>query len=282
VPAATASPERGRRPRPGGVLDHVRMFPTFLKVGFAEMVAYQAEVVIWILTTTMPLIMYAMWSSLARVAPVGRFDEPTFAAYFLSTLVVRQLSSAWVVWELNHQIRTGRLSPLLLRPAHPLLYHAATNLGAVPMRLALLVPVVGLALWVLPPLPFAVGPGRGLLFLWTCFGAWFLNFTLQATIGLLALYTEQSTALQDAFFGLWAVLSGYLIPLELLPGLYRVAVWLPFRAMGSLPTELALGHLDGEATALGCGIQLGWMILSALGLRSMWRVATRRFEAYGA
>ena len=30
------------------------------KVGFAAMVAYRAEIIIWILTTTMPLIMFAM------------------------------------------------------------------------------------------------------------------------------------------------------------------------------------------------------------------------------
>ena len=72
----------------------LKMFPTMLRIGFADLFAYRAQVFIWILTTTMPLVMYAMWSSLAREAPLGRFDEATFAGYFLSTLVVRQLSSS--------------------------------------------------------------------------------------------------------------------------------------------------------------------------------------------
>ena len=119
----------------------LRAFPTMLRVGFAELVAYRGEVFIWILTTTMPLIMYAMWSTIAREAPIGRFDEATFAAYFLSTLVVRQLASAWIVWELNYMIRHGNLSTVLLKPVHPLVFFAAQNLGAVPFRALILVPL---------------------------------------------------------------------------------------------------------------------------------------------
>jgi ABC-2 type transport system permease protein len=81
------------------------MFPTMLRIGFADLMAYRAQVVIWILTTTMPLVMFAVWSTVAEQAPVGRFDEKTFAGYFLSTLVVRQLSASWIVWELNEHIR---------------------------------------------------------------------------------------------------------------------------------------------------------------------------------
>ena len=34
----------------------VRAFPTLLRVGFADAVAYRAEMLVWILATTMPLV----------------------------------------------------------------------------------------------------------------------------------------------------------------------------------------------------------------------------------
>lgn len=258
-----------------------RAFPAMLRVGFAELVAYRGEVVIWILTTTMPLIMFAMWSTLAREAPVGRFDEATFGAYFLSTLVVRQLSAAWIVWELNYVIRTGALSALLLRPVSPLLYYAAQNLGALPFRFLFLIPIVLLALIWMPDMPLSGDPLRALLYLWTIALAWLLTFLVQTVFGVLALYTQQSLSFQEAWFGLWAILSGYLLPLELIPALERVAVWLPFRAMGSLPTEIIIGHLEGPELVQGLGAQLAWVVIIFSSVRVIWGRALGRFEAYG-
>lgn len=253
-----------------------------VRVGFAAMSAYRAQVVIWFLTTTMPLIMYAMWSTVAQQGPVGRFDEGTFASYFLSTLIVRQLTAAWVVWELNEQIRLGTLSIALLRPVHPLFFLAGENVGAVPFRLVVLVPVIIAAYAFIDGVHLSADPLHILAFAWTVLTAWALNFMVQACIGLLALYTERSLAMQDAWFGLWAVLGGYLIPLELMPRIRLVADWLPFRSMGSLPTEIILGHLDPATLAQGVAVQLGWLVIITLGLRWMWRTAMLRFEAYGS
>ncbi len=49
----------------------VRALPTLARVGFAEAVAYRAEMFVWILSTTMPLIMMALWTAVARDAPVS-------------------------------------------------------------------------------------------------------------------------------------------------------------------------------------------------------------------
>ena len=254
---------------------------TLFRTGFADAVAYRGEILIWILSTTMPLVMYAMWSTIAAEGTIGDFDEPTFAAYFLSTLVVRELSAAWVVWELNWTIRSGALSPLLLRPLHPLYYFAAHSSGALPLRVAVLVPIVTAVWFFMPDLPFALTPLNLLLFAWTTFFAWVLTFAFQCVFGVLALYTQQSLSFQDAFFGVWSLMSGYLVPLALVPSLQQVANWLPFRAMGSLPTEILLGHLTGAALWQGLLSQLLWVVIVAGLTARVWRAALRRFEAYG-
>src|SRR5512132_808447 len=89
----------------------------------------------------MPLVMLALWSAVARDAPVGRFAQRDFAAYFLAALVVRLMTGAWVIWELNFEIRQGTLAFRLLRPIHPLLAYACENVAAMPLRLALSLPV---------------------------------------------------------------------------------------------------------------------------------------------
>ena len=71
------------------VRNTLRAFPTLLRVGFSEAVAYRAEMLIWVLATTMPLVMLALWSAVAREAPIGRFGQSEFTAYFLADFIVR-------------------------------------------------------------------------------------------------------------------------------------------------------------------------------------------------
>ena len=90
--------------------------PTLLRVGWAGIVAYRAEMVIWILTATLPLVMLALWNAAAANGPIGAYGQVEFARYFTINLIVRQLTGCWVMWELNYLIRTGGLSSWLLRP----------------------------------------------------------------------------------------------------------------------------------------------------------------------
>jgi ABC-type uncharacterized transport system permease subunit len=60
-------------------------------------------------------VMLAIWSAVAREAPVGRFGQKDFVAYYLAALVVRLLTGAWVVWELTFEVRQGTLAYRLLR-----------------------------------------------------------------------------------------------------------------------------------------------------------------------
>ena len=77
------------------------------------------------------------------------------------------------------------------------------------------------------------------------------------------------------------MLSGYLIPLELVPGVQRWANWLPFRSMGSLPTEIILGHLKGPALIQGLAAQAMWIVIVLILVRVVWNRGIRRFEAFG-
>jgi hypothetical protein len=119
-----------------------RAFPTLLRIGLAEAVAYRAELVIWVLTATAPLISMFIWDRVAEEGPLGGWGQGEMARYFLLTLIVRHITSAWVVWELNENIRTGGLSPMLLRPMHPLVFFVAQNLAAMPLRAVILAPLI--------------------------------------------------------------------------------------------------------------------------------------------
>jgi len=260
----------------------VRAYPTLLRIGLAEAIAYRAEFIVWMLTTTLPLIMLVVFAAAAREAPIGRFGQADFAAYYLATLIVRQMTGAWVVWELTMEIRQGTLPLKLLRPLHPLIAYSAENLAAIPMRAAIAVPIAVVMLIFTGRAHFTHDPLQLFTFLVALCGAWLLQFAFMSIIGTLGMYIESALAVFDLWMGLFAVLSGYLVPLELFPHwVQKVANVLPFRYMLGFPVELLTGGLTRGGALRQLGLQWAWAGAALLGARALWRAGTRRYEAYG-
>ncbi len=257
-------------------------YPTLLRVGFAGALAYRAEMLVWMLTTTMPLVSLALWAAVAEVAPVGRFGAKDFVAYFLATLVVRQLTGSWLVWELNTDIKSGTLSQRLLKPMNPLVVYSAENLAALPLRALLCVPIAVVALAVLEPGRLAHGGAALGLCLLAIVGAWLINFFVMALCGTLAFVMESSTSIFEIYLAGFMLLSGYLVPLELFPPWLRGAAdALPFRYTLSLPVELLTGLLSPADAAGDLAVQWLYVAGTAAAALVAFRAGVRRFAAYG-
>ncbi|MBP7149700.1 MAG: ABC-2 family transporter protein [Acidobacteria bacterium] len=260
----------------------VRALPTLFRIGFAEAVAYRAEFLIWILSTTMPLIMLALWSAVAREAPVGRFGQAEFTAYFLSTFIVRQVTGSWIAWELNFEVRQGTLSLRLLRPIHPMLTYAVENVAAVPLRAAIALPVAAIVLATVGSANLAGDPWLWALWVVALAGGWLISFLTSFSVGCLALYLESSARIMDLWLVLFFVFSGYIIPVELFPPVLRgIADWLPFRYQIGLPVELMTGA-HGLREALGLMARQWFFIGLLFSIATLlWRGGRKRFAAYG-
>lgn len=264
----------------GSALAIVRdALPTMWRVAVAGIVAYRAEMVIWILSATLPLVMLALWDAAATAGPLAGFGQTDFARYFTVTMVVRQLTGAWVVWEMNYAVRSGTLSPQLLRPVNPLVYNLLETLAAVPWRLLVLIPILGgLVAW-RPDVVFVPGAAAAALFPVSVVLAFGVAWLVQALFGCLAFWFDQALGVFSVHFALWSFFSGYIVPMALFPPLIaQAARWLPFYASLGVPVDVLLGRA-GPAEV---GMQLGWVVaLSAL-LRVVWASGVRRYGAVGA
>ena len=260
----------------------LRAYPELLRIGFAEMVAYRTEFLVWILTTNMPLVMMALWNAVAADGPVGRFGQRELNSYYLATLVVRILTSSWLVWELTMDIREGRIATRLLRPLHPLLAYSAQHLAAVPLRVLVVSPVILLLVFLLD-IDFGISdPAQVGILVGSLVGAWLLLFFTMVLIGTLAMFVDSAIAVFELWLGIHFVLSGYLVPIELLPGWAQtIARALPFWYTLGFPVQSAVGLLDRNAALAALGIQ--WLYVLALGVSALafWRVGMRRFVAFG-
>lgn len=262
----------------------LKAYPALLRIGFAEAVAYRAEFVVWMLTTTMPLVMLALFSAVARDAPVGRYGQTELVAYFLATFLVRQLTGSWAAWQINMDVREGALATRLLRPIPPLLVYGLEGLASIPMRLVLAVPAAAAALAYFAGDRLSRAWPIWLLWAASLLGAWLITLFVNLVIGCLALYFDSSTRAMDMYLAAYFVASGYLLPVDLFPPRARAVVdVLPFRYQIGLPVELMTARYDHDlAGALRAfGVQWAWVAILLLCVVVVWRRGIRRFGAFG-
>lgn len=260
----------------------LRAMPTLVRVGLAEAMAYRAELLIWVLTTTMPLVMLPLWQAVAETGPVRGFTSDDFLAYFLATFMVRQVTSAWASWTINYEVKNGTLALRLMRPIHPFWAYAIENLAALPLRLAVAGPIALAALIITSHAELTRSPAMIAIVLVALVGAWAITFLAHVAVGTLSLWTQSSIKIMDVWTAGFFVFSGYLVPIALFPDwIAWLPDWLPFRYQLGFPVEALTSRLTLEQALAMLGRQ--WAFVAALGMLCvvLWNRGLRRFQAHG-
>lgn len=260
----------------------LRAIPTLMRVGVAETVAYRAEFVVWMLTSTMPLIMLALWTSVAAEAPFQQYTSSDFVAYYLAILIVRNLTGNWVAWQMSEEVRMGILSMRLLRPIHPFIAYAVSHAAALPFRSMIALPVCVVLLLSSGASSLTTEPLQLALLLPSLLLAWLITFGILFSLGTTAFWITQNFGIVNFYFGVWSLLSGYLLPLGMLPRqIAAIAKWLPFHATLGAPVELMTRHLTSGQALVLISRQGAWAVGAVVLSLTTWRAGVRRFEAVG-
>jgi ABC-2 type transport system permease protein len=261
----------------------LRKYWVLINVNWQLLMEYRAGMIIWILANTLPLVMMAIWMSLASAGPVGGYTARDFAAYYLALLLVRQLTTVWVAWELDSDIRLGDLSPKLLRPINPIHDHLALHLADKLFRLMVVVPLILVPMVFLPGLSYPLTPVTFGLFLFSLIGAFAIRFVSQYGIGLLSFWITQSLAINEMFFAGLLMFGGVIAPLSLFPpAIANWANYLPFRYMLALPAEILLGRLSQDQMIRALFWQGGWLLFWGFLTRLLWKAGVKRYSAVGS
>jgi ABC-2 type transport system permease protein len=261
----------------------MRKFLAEFRACWNLVIEYRVAVVIWMLTIVLPLIMMAAWLSIAEKGPVGSYDQNRFVAYYLAALIVRNMTGMWFIWEMESEMRLGSLSFRLLKPMDPILHYLALALSSKPLRVLILGPAYIVAVIFFPALNWVTDPVRILLFVASLTGALAILFLMQYTIGLTGFWITRSLSVNDAWFFMYSLASGYLVPLDLFPGVVRdILLFLPFRYTMSFPVELMTGTLSAGAAFQGILVQWIWAAAIYAFCRWVWKRGLQRYSAVGA
>lgn len=258
----------------------MRKAKTLLSTYYAYMLEYRAELFLWALSGSLPLILMGVW---IKASQSGRFglNPVDFIRYFLAVFIVRQFTVVWVIWEFEKEVIEGKLSFRLLQPMDPVWHHVASHLSERLARLPFALALVGLFFILYPQAIWLPSLGNVGLFLVELLLAFALRFLIQYTFALLAFWTERASSLEQFWLLPYLFLSGYIAPLEVFPPAVRqVALWTPFPYLVDIPASLLVGlPVDLVQAAL---VMLGWGLLFLILNRSLWRRGLKQYSGMGA
>jgi len=107
----------------------LRIFQRLWQVNWAEQWQYRANLIMYLLYWLVsPIIYLAVWTSIANSkGSVNGFTANDFVTYYMTLLVVDQITSNITIHLLAYKIQDGTLASELIRPIHPVLTNTLVN-----------------------------------------------------------------------------------------------------------------------------------------------------------
>jgi ABC-2 type transport system permease protein len=249
-------------------------------VYYAYMVEYRAELLLWVLSGSLPIILMGVWM---QAAQQGQFSlSPLdFAHYFLATFLVRQFTVVWVIWEFEREVLEGKLSFRLLQPLDPVWHHWFSHVSERFARLPFAIVLIGL-FFILYPNTFWIPSATNFcLFLLVSLLGFALRFLIQYTLALLAFWIERASAAEQFWMLFYLFLSGLIAPLQVFPPIVKtIALYTPFPYLIHFPASI----LVGIPVNVGQGllVMLVWSLIFGVINRWLWRKGLRQYSGMGA
>ena len=266
-----------------------RRLRAFFGVEYALMMTYRAEILLWAIATSLPLIMLGVWSEAAASGRFANLTGASVARYFIAVFIVRQVTIVWVIHHFEYLVVSGKLSAQLLLPVDPAWRYVVAHLAEQACRLPIVVLMVAGCLWLFPQAlagdaqtgPWRPAVGSVALGLAACAGAFTLRFVLQYTFALFAFWVERVSAAHELVYLLILFLSGMVAPLEVFPPAAREAVlWTPFPYLVWFPARLLMG--EAAPVVRGFVTLAVWIVGLGLVNRVVWRRGLKHYSAMGA
>jgi ABC-2 type transport system permease protein len=230
-----------------------------------------------------PVIYLVVWSVVAEASggEVGGYTPGGFAAYYIVWMLVRNMNIVFTPYGWEFRIREGQLSGMLVRPMHPLHYDLAYFAGWKVIAVLLWIPIAFVLSLLFRP-ELSVDLAQAVTFLVAIWGAYVIRTLLLFVLGLVTLWTTRVAALFELYFTAELLLSGRLVPLDLMPDwVLRWVDLLPFRSTFGFPIEALVADLSGAQLLRGLAAQAFWIVVGWVLAMAVWRRAIRRYTAVG-
>jgi ABC-2 type transport system permease protein len=266
----------------------MRKYLTVLRIGLADRFAYRANFFLGTLMRLLPFVTVVFfWEAVMAGAPADAFegyDRRSIVGYFVLVFLARAFSSMpGLARETAKDIREGGLNRYLVRPIDYGVYQLLLRASHKTVYLATLAVPFGVFVWLMSAyFPDAPGPERIAAGLAALLLAFVIGFHFHLLMGLLGFWFLEVTTFLFVVDLIEYLLSGQMIPLDLLPEWARtVSYWLPFQYTAFVPAAILIGRIPAGEVGVRLLIGVGWAVVFAAATRLVFARGVRRYAAYG-
>jgi ABC-2 type transport system permease protein len=263
-----------------------KIFQRLWQVNWAEQWQYRANLLMYLLYWLVsPIIYLAVWTSIANSkGSVNGLTANDFVTYYMTLLIVDQITSNIVIHTFAYKVQDGSLSGELVRPIHPMLTNAlVNNIAFKVLTIMGFIPIWIILFFLYKPVYSSITLAGVLLAIPAVIIGFFVGFLLTASITSLAFWTTRVYSIHEFYYALILLFSGQFVPLTLMPKFIQdVAQFLPFQLSIYYPIQLILGKLSRAQIIQGYVTGVVWLLVSIVIFNAMWRNGVKRYSAVGA
>lgn len=264
----------------------LKIYLRFWQLTWAEQWQYRASLLMYLLYWLVsPIVYMSVWVSIANnQGDVRGLVANDFVTYYLTLLIVDQLTSEITIHILAYKIQNGTISNELLLPVHPILTGSLVyNIAFKALNLIAFVPIWLVLALLFRPDYSTVTLGSVLMAVPAVALGFWLSFLFGAIITCLAFWTTRVYSVSQFFYLVVILLSGQFVPLQLMPpAIQTVAQFLPFQMFRYTPVEIILNRMPPEMIAQSFAVSLVWLVILQLLFGWVWREGLKQYSAVGA
>ena len=260
------------------------MYLTLMRTSIIGQFQYRAAAYFYMIGMVVePVIYLVVWSTIARShgGSVEGFTPGTFAAYYIVWMLVRNVNIVFTPFGWEERIKDGNFASQLLKPVHPIHYDLGSFAGGKLVVIVLWLPIaLALSLVFRPSLHPTIL--QGVVFFLAIWGAYLIRSLVLWALGLITFWTTRVSAIYEAYFLSELLLSGRLVPMQLMPRWAQQLSWaFPFRWTFAFPITALTGPITTRELWIGLGMQALWIAIGTALVSLVWRRAVARFSSVG-
>jgi ABC-2 type transport system permease protein len=260
------------------------MYLTLMRTSIIGQFQYRAAAYFYMIGMVVePVIYLVVWSTIARShgGSIEGFTPGTFAAYYIVWMLVRNVNIVFTPFGWEWRIKEGNFASQLLKPVHPIHYDLGEFAGGKVVIIILWLPIaLALSLVFRPTLSPTVL--QCVVFFFAIWGAYLIRSLVLWALGLITFWTTRVSAIYEAYFLAELLLSGRLVPMQLMPQwAQRLSWFFPFRWTFAFPITALTGPITQQQLWQGLAMQLLWIGIGTLLVSLVWRRAVARFSSVG-
>ena len=227
-----------------------------------------------------------LWSAVFKESggELHGWDRGLMIYYYLLVILVSNL----VVptedeFQIAADIREGQINALLTKPMSYLAYRTSIFFsGRLVYSFVTLPPIAVIFIYFREYVVLPDDPMVYVLAAISTVMAAFIQFFITYSLAMFAFWILEISTIVFIVYSFEYFLGGQMFPIDMMPpAVYAVMKWLPFYYELYAPVAIFLGRLEGLDLVRALAIQTGWVVLTWMWARFMWRRGLGHYQAVG-